>query len=135
MSTRYSPDDPREWLNRATSNFQLAKQRSPRILLEDLCAEAYECAEKALKAVYVLKGAPAPAARNLDVLIAGLAERGLSTDNLEQHARKLMPYGPGAEYPTAAEPVTEDEYGWAIDASHEILEWARNAVHAVPAYA
>jgi len=37
---RFSPDDPREWLNRARSNLARAKARSPDVYLEDLCFDA-----------------------------------------------------------------------------------------------
>ena len=45
---RFSPDDPREWLNRARSNLALAKNRIPGAYLEDLCFEAQQAAEKAI---------------------------------------------------------------------------------------
>ena len=47
---RLPPDDPREWLNRARSNLALAKNRVPDAYLEDLCFEAQQAAEKAIKA-------------------------------------------------------------------------------------
>jgi HEPN domain-containing protein len=48
---RFQPDDPREWLNRARSNLALAKASiSPDTNLEDLCFEAQQAAEKAIKA-------------------------------------------------------------------------------------
>ena len=50
---RYSPDDPREWLNRARSNLALAKNRIPDAYLEDLCFEAQQAAEKAIKAILI----------------------------------------------------------------------------------
>ena len=37
---RFSPDDPREWLNRARSNLAIAKSRVAGVYLEDLCFEA-----------------------------------------------------------------------------------------------
>lgn len=46
---RYLPDDPREWLNRAKSNLAMAKSRVPEVYLEDLCFEAQQPAEKAIK--------------------------------------------------------------------------------------
>ena len=52
---RLSPDDPREWLNRARSNLTKAKAKSPEVYLEDLCFDAQQAAEKAIKAV-LLKG-------------------------------------------------------------------------------
>ncbi|PYQ02164.1 MAG: CRISPR-associated protein Cas4 [Acidobacteria bacterium] len=48
------PTDPREWLRRARSNLALARVgQQGEILLEDLCFEAQQAAEKAAKAILV----------------------------------------------------------------------------------
>ena len=52
---RFSPDDPREWLNRARSNLAIAKSRVAGVYLEDLCFEAQQAAEKAIKAVMIVE--------------------------------------------------------------------------------
>ena len=49
MPERYPPEDPREWLNRAQSNLVLAGMQGDRIYLEDLCFNAQQAAEKAIK--------------------------------------------------------------------------------------
>lgn len=50
------PADPRAWLIRAYSNLRLAeKGPSKEIMLEDLCFNAQQAAEKALKAVCIYK--------------------------------------------------------------------------------
>jgi HEPN domain-containing protein len=55
MPERFSPDDPREWLNRAQSNLAIAGTRADTsVYLEDLCFNAQQAAEKALKAVCIL---------------------------------------------------------------------------------
>jgi HEPN domain-containing protein len=48
---RFPPEDPREWLNRARSNLAIARNRVSQAYLEDLCFEAQQAAEKAIKAV------------------------------------------------------------------------------------
>lgn len=50
---RFSPDAPREWRNRARSNLVKAQSspETPAIYLEDLCFDAQQAAEKAVKAV------------------------------------------------------------------------------------
>lgn len=53
---RLPSDNPREWLNRAQSNLGLAKSLVPHIYLEDYCFNAQQAAEKAIKAVMVLRG-------------------------------------------------------------------------------
>jgi hypothetical protein len=48
---RLAPTDPNEWLRRARSNLARAKNRIPEACLEDLCFDAQQAAEKAIKAV------------------------------------------------------------------------------------
>lgn len=52
---RRDPTDPREWLRRAQSNLARARagRNSPQVLYEDLCFDAQQAAEKALKALLV----------------------------------------------------------------------------------
>ena len=52
---------PEEWLRRAKGNLALAKQRKPRdAYWEDLCFEAEQAVEKALKAVLRSRGIDFP---------------------------------------------------------------------------
>jgi transposase InsO family protein len=48
---RFAQDDPREWLNRAQSNLIQAREQKPGVHLEDLCFQAEQATEKAIKAV------------------------------------------------------------------------------------
>ena len=52
----FPADDPREWMNRARSSLAIAKNRVPQAYLEDLCFEAQQAAEKAIKAVMIARG-------------------------------------------------------------------------------
>ena len=45
--------DPREWLNRVRGNLSRAKVLVPGGYLEDLCFDAQQSAEKAIKAVMI----------------------------------------------------------------------------------
>src|SRR2546425_7769613 len=57
---RFPPDDPREWLNRARSKRARARAKIPDAYLEDLCFDAQQAAEKAIKAVLLKKGGAFP---------------------------------------------------------------------------
>ena len=59
---RRAPDDPREWLNRAKSNLARAKvgNDTPDVYLEDLCFDAQQAAEKAIKAVLLHRNVSFP---------------------------------------------------------------------------
>ena len=69
---RYPPDDPREWLNRARSNLALARAVVPDVLLEDLCFDAQQSAEKAVKAVFICRGEHFPYTHELKKLLGRL---------------------------------------------------------------
>ena len=67
---RFPPDDPREWLNRARSNLSRAKARIPEVYLEDLCFDAQQAAEKAIKALLIKKGVAFPYVHDIAHLLA-----------------------------------------------------------------
>ena len=73
---RFPPDDPREWLNRARSNLAMAGNRVPGAYLEDLCFQAQQAAEKAVKAVMILRNIDFPYVHNLALLLSMLEENG-----------------------------------------------------------
>ena len=62
---RYPPDDPQEWLNRARSNLALAETCAAGVYLEDLCFEAQQAAEKAIKSVMVRRAVEYPYVHDL----------------------------------------------------------------------
>lgn len=122
MPTRYAADDPREWLNRAGCNFFLAKTKTPRVYNEELCFNLHETAQKALKAVILARTQSVPAARNLESLLGMLGE---DAAHLTTAAAMLAPYETGSEYPSSLPHVTDEQYEAAMEAAHQILEWAR----------
>lgn len=128
MPTRYAADDPREWLNRAGCNFFLAKTKTPRVYNEELCFNLHETAQKALKAVLLARQQPAPATRNLETLISMIGD---DAEALKAHAAVLAPYETGSEYPSPLPPITDEEYETAMEAAHQILEWARTVAQPV----
>jgi HEPN domain-containing protein len=73
---RFPSDDPREWLNRARSNMVRAKLPVPDVYLEDLCFDAQQAAEKAIKAVMIVHGIDFPYTHDLARLLTILEARG-----------------------------------------------------------
>ena len=61
----FPPDDPREWLNRARSSLALAQTRPHEAYLEDLCFEAQQAAEKAIKGLLIQQGVAFPYVHDL----------------------------------------------------------------------
>ena len=50
---RFPPTDPREWLRRAPSNLVHAPTVEDEVDLAELCFDAQQAAEKAIKAVFI----------------------------------------------------------------------------------
>lgn len=74
---RLPPDDPREWLNRAISSLEHAQSVKSRVYLEDLCFDAQQAAEKAIKAVFVHSGVAFPYIHDLSRLLTLLENAGI----------------------------------------------------------
>ncbi|MCX6029663.1 MAG: HEPN domain-containing protein [Chloroflexi bacterium] len=92
---RFPPDDPREWLSRARSNLIQALLERPDVYLEDLCFQAQQAVEKALKALL-------PRIREVV---------------------QLSDYAVEARYPGVGEPVTWQEYHDAVVLAGEAVSW------------
>jgi HEPN domain-containing protein len=73
---RRPPDDPREWLNRAHSNLLRSRATLPGVYLEDLCFDAQQAAEKAIKAVLIARGVAFPPIHDLAGLLTILGQTG-----------------------------------------------------------
>jgi len=121
---RLAPDDPREWLNRARSNLALAKSRIPGAYLEDLCFDAQQAAEKAIKAVMIARGIDFPYIHDLGALLALLEEQGETISEPVLRAVSLTTYATATRYPNVGRPVEEGEYLEAIAIAEAVVRWA-----------
>ena len=125
---RFAPDDPREWLNRARSNMTLAKNRVPDAYLEDLCFDAQQTAEKAIKAVMIMRGIDFPYVHDLAHLMTILEARGECIPDTVRCAVKLTRYAVHTRYPSLEEPVSEQEYAEALAIAEAVVRWAEERI-------
>ena len=123
---RYQPDDPREWLNRARSNLVRAKNRIPGIYLEDLCLDAQQAAEKAIKGVMIQRGVEFPYSHDLRLLLVTLEASGETIQPGLLRAGGLSRYASATRYPVADLPISEAEYREAVEIAENVLRWAEN---------
>lgn len=125
---RLPGDDPREWLNRARSNLIQARQEHPLIYLEDLCFQAQQAAEKALKAILLYHEESFPYTHDVGYLLS-LAEKHIGTipDDL-QDAAILTRYAVATRYPGVTEPLTREEYIEAVELADRMVEWCASHV-------
>lgn len=124
MPDRFPPDDPREWLNRAHSNLVLAKnEHGTDVYFEDLCFNAQQAAEKAIKAVFVYHRIPYPYIHDLAALVTLLLRNGIIIPDTVKESAKLTRFAIATRYPHVIAPVSEREYQRAIKIAEDVLRW------------
>lgn len=127
-SDRLPQDGPREWLNRARSNLIQARDEKPGVHLEDLCYQAQQAAEKALKAVFLHYGMRFPYIHDLAELVNLLDKGGHPVSPEVEDAVGLTDFAVEARYPGTAEPITHEEYLEALGHAERVVQWAENVV-------
>jgi len=125
---RFPPDDPKEWLNRARSNLAQARAEHPDVYLEDLCFNAQQAAEKAIKALLLQRGIRFPYIHDLAELLRLLDQAGEKIPPQVRAARQLTDYAVEARYPGLAEPVSREEYEEAVSIAEEVVCWVEERV-------
>lgn len=103
----------RLWLQRAKSNLSRADlgKQSQDILYEDLCFDAQQAAEKALKGCMVFMGIDVPKTHSIGYLITLIEDSGKINvpENIKESA-SLTDYAVTTRYPGDWEPVDETEF-------------------------
>ncbi len=125
---RYPPTDPREWLNRARSNLALAKSNTIGALPEDLCFEAQQAAEKAIKAVFIHHAVAFPYVHDLVKLLGLLERNGVKIPKYVRQSGELSPFAVEARYPGLASPVTKRQHRRAVSIAEAVMRWAERQV-------
>lgn len=126
---RLPPDDPIEWLSRAKSSLSLARQQSQDIYMEDLCFQAQQAAEKAIKAVYIAKGLVFPYVHDISQLLSVLEKNGIPVPIELRATSKLTLYAALTRYPGLGTPVSKEEYDEAMQMAEAVVTWAGTHVH------
>lgn len=125
---RFPPDDPREWLNRVQSDLVLARATGEHILLEDLCFHAQQAAEKAVKAVLLVRNVRFPYTHDIAALLKLVRDSGLTVPPDIQQSGVLTAYAVAGRYPGVVETVTPEEYQEAVQIAEAVVAWARRLV-------
>jgi HEPN domain-containing protein len=123
---RYLPEDPQEWLNRARSSLLHAHADQPGDYLEDLCFDAQQSVEKALKALLIQRQVSFPYIHDLIRLMELLQENGLVLPEKVLEAAKLSDYAVEARYPGVSEPVSQEEYAEALRLAEDVMRWVED---------
>lgn len=120
-----------DWLRRARSNLARARQEKPdEVLYEDLCFDAQQAAEKAIKALLVARGMPFRLVHDIGELLRSAADGGIDVPDQVRAAVELTEYAVEARYPGPFEPVTEAEWRQAVRLAEAVVAWAEAGIAA-----
>ena len=122
--------DAHEWLRRARSNFAraAADPGHPDILLEDLCFDAQQAAEKAIKAVLVHRGIRFPKTHAIAELLSLAAENGVEVSPDVSVATDLTTHAVESRHPGMSESVSREEWVEAVASADRVLRWAQAVI-------
>jgi HEPN domain-containing protein len=135
MSPDQDPTRPQSWLKRARSNLARARLLAgePEVVYEDLCFDAQQAAEKALKAVLVHQGVAFPKTHALADLLTFVARTGVTVPAEVRAATLLTPYAVEARYPGLWEEVTVADHQEALSVAQRVVAWAEQVITGSPA--
>ncbi len=127
---RRDPTRPQTWLLRARSNLRRAAlgPQHPEVFLEDLCWDAQQAAEKALKALCLHQSIAFPKTHSLVRLMDLLEGTGLDIPSEIKETDVLTRYSVETQYPGLEEEVTEVEYQIALHLATSVVEWAEKVI-------
>jgi len=123
------PSDPHAWVQRAYRNLRLAeKGQGKDILLEDLCFNAQQAVEKALKAICLCKGQEFPKTHSITRLKDLVESTGIKVPEQIKSADFLTQYAVEARYPGPVEDITLEEYQEALAIAARVVFWAETII-------
>jgi HEPN domain-containing protein len=105
-----------------------ARGKHPDIYLEDLCFDAQQAAEKAIKAVLLHRGIESCYVRDLGELLDLLERAGGELPPLVRSAEQLTDYAVEARCPGLAEPVRRGEYDEVLGLTEAVVRRAEQGV-------
>ena len=119
------PSDPRAWLERARSNLIIAQKGQRKgVMLEDLCFNTQQAAEKALKAVCLFKGVDFPKTHSIVRLLDIIEASGVAIPESVKSADVLTQYAVQTRYPGPVEEISTEEYREAVALAAKVVFWA-----------
>ena len=130
MPDRTESDDPKEWMLRAFSNLNIAKSQQSGVFLEDLCFNAQQAVEKAIKAVLIKYDIDFPYTHNIAELLTLLQKSGHELNEFLTQSAGLTLYAVSTRYPyVSSSPVEQEEYEQAVMIAEKVVYWADDIIN------
>ena len=121
---RYPADDPREWMRQANINLARAITHLPDLeMLENMCWDAQQAAEKAIKARLISLDVEFPYTHKIKELLDCLEAAGDAIPDDVRAATMLTEYAVVTRYPWCGAPVTEEQHIAATTAATAVVRW------------
>jgi HEPN domain-containing protein len=116
-------NDWKIWLARAKSSLAISKNRiDENVFYEDLCFQAQQAVEKALKGLLIFYNVDPEKTHNLVSLIKELSRYCELPDEVNE-AVILNDYAVQTRYPGDFTPIEEEEYNQAVSIAEKCLQW------------
>jgi HEPN domain-containing protein len=116
-------DDYKSWFDRAKSSLAMSKNKfDKRICYEDLCFQAQQAVEKALKGLLIFHNIEPEKTHNLVSLIKELSKY-ITVPKEISETFILNDYAVQTRYPGHYTSVSEEEYNQAVKAAEECINW------------
>jgi HEPN domain-containing protein len=121
-------NDYKIWLDRAKSSLIISKTRTDEnVFYEDLCFQAQQAVEKALKSLLIFYNIDPEKTHNLVSLIRELSQYTELPEDFNE-AVILNDYAVQTRYPGDYTPVEEEEYNNAILIAEKCVQWIEQKI-------
>jgi len=118
-----------DWLRKASSDLKLAsKSLGDNETLDPAVYLTHQCAEKSLKAFFVLIGKSIPRTHDLGALLNDCTRLDFEFMLLQKECTILDPYGFNSRYPNDAFRVHQNDLIEAIEMANKIFYFVKNKV-------
>jgi HEPN domain-containing protein len=117
------------WIQRAKSSLAIAKTKTDEnIFYEDLCFQAQQAVEKALKGLLIFYNVEPEKTHNVVSLIKELSKFVDIPEEIDETA-VLNDYAVQTRYPGGYTPVEAAEYNSAIITAEKCIEWVEKKIN------
>ena len=121
-------EDYRIWIEKAKSSLKIAQiEKNSDIYYEDLCFQAQQAVEKALKALLIKKEHEPSRTHNLIVILQEVMNYYKVPEELK-NIIILNDYAVQTRYPGDYTPIEKEEYLKAIKVAVKAVSWAEKAI-------
>jgi HEPN domain-containing protein len=116
------------WLDRAKSSLEIAKIRNSNfVYYEDLCYQAQQAVEKAIKGLLIYYKVEPQFTHNIGVLLEELEAYINISDEIKETI-KLTKYAIQTRYPGEYDDITKEDYEESIRIAKKCLDWVQNKI-------